>query len=236
MYKPIVNLGLANRKTMHNGKETRMETSDAIRNRDLIRHLIQQSSASVGLLSASREIRENEPCSRHFEKWSIEGCPSDPSAEEKVCLDGIGRNSIFCTGMFAVKSLDGSLSPVTVDVTAIAFVDRVMSILDARYVRHGDTHLTFSFDTTIIRYVFKQELTHTTLAVFDDTVPFPGYPCNITQAEARDSLTPLLVSPGNVRLPCPEHTTLVMPRVFSVRVARYDDDGENWLLLTATRR
>ena len=208
-----------------------MEAADAIRNRDLIRHLLQQSSDSVRLLKASREIRDNEPCSRHFENWSVEGCPQEPSVDERVCLDGIGRDSAFCTGIFLLKHLDSSSLPVTLDILATALVHRVSSLIPRQ--QGNDTRVMVSFETTSILFDIGND--SITLTVGDGDITFPGFPCDTTHAEAINTIATLLTRTGRVEMPCPEHTALIVPRRIGVRVSRRDDDDE-WLLFTAARR
>ena len=70
-------------------------------NRDLVRLLLSHDGSNIGLLSASKAIREGEECRARYEQWAVDGCPSQASGEAAVCLQGIGgRDSGFCQGVY----------------------------------------------------------------------------------------------------------------------------------------
>ena len=73
-------------------------------NQDLVRHLLSQSSDATGLLSISKAVRDGEPCSRQYERWSFQGCPSDGGE----CLRAIGGlDSTFCQGTYDARAKRG---------------------------------------------------------------------------------------------------------------------------------
>lgn len=70
-------------------------------NPDLVRNVLRQGGAT-SLLSASKAIREAEPCATQYEKWEARGCPSAPTPEEQRCLAAIGgSSSALCLGAYS---------------------------------------------------------------------------------------------------------------------------------------
>lgn len=216
-----------------------MDASESVlSNQDLVRALLSQSADAVGLLSTSNAIRQAEPCARLLERWADDGCPDEPTTEERRCLDAIGGvDSVFCTGLFSGTLLSPQLALATFDLSAAALLWKVTSLI-------GQSNAAV---LTVIRVSFAGARVSLAVAhagarlLVDDEQGrrFKGYPCNITRAEALQLLALLLTRTGRIELPCPTNpsSAVVVPRQLGIRVTRrYTGEEDDWLLLRGARR
>ena len=216
-----------------------MDASESVlSNQDLVRALLSQSADAVGLLSTSNAIRQAEPCARLLERWADDGCPDEPTTEERRCLDAIGGvDSVFCTGLFSGTLLSPQLALATFDLSAAALLWKVTSLI-------GQSNAAV---LTVIRVSFAGARVSLAVAhagarlLVDDEQGrrFKGYPCTISREEALQLLAALLTRAGRVDLPCPTNPTsaIDVPRAIGIRVSRrMDGTGDEWLIMRVRRR
>ena len=115
-------------------------------NQDLVRHLLSQSSDATGLLSISKAVRDGEPCSRQYERWSFQGCPSDGGE----CLRAIGGlDSTFCQGTYDLTVLH-RIWPSRREDPAREVATRVVDLLGRRPLS-GELVITLTLGSTTLR-------------------------------------------------------------------------------------
>lgn len=207
-------------------------------NRDLVRNLLSHTRDAVGVLHASKSIREAEECHGMYERWARLGCPRQPSDAEQSCLSGIGGlESDFCQGVFEVTTLD-STWPTTVDVPARSFAARVAAMVTPPTNVEG-VHTGVVLTLGAVRVDLRIESTETALTVLTGGWRRKGGACRLTPAQTEAFLVAVLTRTGEVAVPCPEtshvRSPLRVPRAMGFRVTRKVDEQE-WVLLHAKRR
>ena len=213
--------------------------SDAVlSNRDMVRHLLSNSNGAVGVLSASKAIREGEECRSHYERWAREGCPSDASDRAVVeCLHGIGGlDSRFCQGSFEVTTLEATW-PVRIVMAAKDFAAHVLALLTPpRDPGNVLTVVSLTLGASSLTFRLGSQ---NTLSAATHEWRKKGPPCQLTLGQVRQLIEAVLTRTGKVEVPCSSasnvRSPLRVPRVMSIRITRRDE-GQEWFLLSGHRR
>ena len=206
-------------------------------NRDLVRHLLSLDGGNVGLLSASKAIRDGEECRARYEEWAVEGCPSEASGEDATCLQGLGgRDSGFCRGVYEVVTMREDGWPTTSTVPAESLLDRVLRLLP-RHRSHLQTVIFVGMGHVTARFQLGEE---NTLTTSHSGWRKRGGPCRLTMGQVRVVLRGLLVGTGSVALPCPTTSRAVgpirVPRRVHIRMVRWDELRQHeWLVMHGQR-
>jgi len=200
-------------------------------NQDLVRHLLSQSSDATGLLSISKAVRDGEPCSRQYERWSFQGCPSDGGE----CLRAIGGlDSTFCQGTYDLTVLH-RIWPSRREDPAREVATRVVDLLGRRPLS-GELVITLTLGSTTLRIRVGRE---NVISLIDRGWRKRGVVCKPTDAQVRQLLRTVLTRTGKIPLPCPPNSQsrgpITVPRSIHIRVAVWDQE-EEWLLLYGQRR
>lgn len=206
-------------------------------NRDLVRHLLSIDGGNIGLLSASKAIREGEECRLRYEQWAVDGCPSQASGQDAVCLNGIGgRDSGFCQGVYEMVVMREDGWPASSTVSAESFMESVIRMLP-QHRGHLQTVILIRLGGVTVRLQLGQENTLTTSR---NGWRRRGGPCRLAMGQVHGVLRSLLVGTGRVELPCPKTTSAVgpimVPREVDFRMTRWDElRQQEWLVIHALR-
>ena len=186
-----------------------MTALEVFGNRDLTRKVIVQAKHGVGLLRASKNIRNNEECTSRFEKWRAIGCPTDPTLDDMPCLQGAGR---ICELEFNIQSMGGKIWDGMPAAKAASYV--------LGKIKTGCV-LTFEMGETSVR-IHVGEGEENGITVTREGWRKKGIACGPTRDEINDLVHGFMTKTGTVILPCMESTSagerVDVPRKISLRL------------------
>ena len=202
-----------------------MSADAVLSNKDLVRQLLSHSSAAVGILGTSKEIRESEVCTDLYERWARVGCPDRAlGTREKRCLDAV-EGSAFCVGRWRVGNSE--LSPA-------ALTKRLQTLI----MDPPTTTLRILLTLGSTRIVIWLRPNWNELITIVNGWRRKGIPCTPPTQQVKQLLQTIITTVGEVTLPCPKRsralTSVVVPRDVELSISRVVDGSEE-LLLSATR-
>ena len=181
-----------------------MAANEVLSNGDLVREIVKLGGGSV--LETSSSIRSGEPCTAHFDRWKREGCPSDPTEDERRCLE-FGE---WACGEYATTA---GREPVGV------FADRLLERL-----RPGnELVIRISWGDTSVRFERREVARRDNiLSIVRGGWRVKGFPCRPADEDGRALLRRILTRSGEIPLGCPENSsargTVHVPREIEVDV------------------
>ena len=196
-------------------------SQEVLSNVDLVRKLI---SHNTRILAASKAIRDaHEPCTPHYEAWSRDGCPSQPTQEERQCLQNIdGYSSALCQGTYKVV-LEGKERKMDASEAYRALVRHL-------HPRGTTLRLVMTLGSNILT-VHRAESNIVTLTT--DGWRTKGHRCMPNDAELHQMLFSIMSTTGKVPLPCAPTTSvrgpIVVPRRIQIHASRIEPRSETVL-------